>query len=146
MGGNKKHFFLIFLFTLLKRGEYMSTAKTLAILAILIATIGAVSAAAIIDKTPVSISVNGGPSVAFVQHGNGAWSADVRGNTPVTSAVVTMSDGSKQYWNHKNGAEYASIPYGYNAAVWHWVYTKSGILTISHVTGKCWCPCPLPPC
>jgi hypothetical protein len=122
----------------------MSINRILAILAILVATIGVVSAAATINPYPVSISVNGGPWVPFVQHGNGAWSADVQGDDPVTSAVVDMSSGPHIYWNHKNGAEHADIPYGYNAADWHWVFTKSGVLTISHVTGECWCP-PQPP-
>lgn len=121
----------------------MSTiGKTLLIFAILVATVGA-TAAANGGATPVWISVNGGAPVYFVQHGNGAWSADVTGYSDVAYARVRLSDGSYQYWNGKNGAEYADIPYGYNAATWHWVYTKSGVLTISHVTGKCWCP---PPC
>jgi hypothetical protein len=120
----------------------MSTlGKTLLIFAILVATVGA-TAAANGGVTPVWISVNGGDPVYFVQHGNGAWSADVTGYNDVAYARVRLSDGTYQYWNGKNGAEYADIPYGYNAATWHWVYTKSGVLTISHVTGKC-CP---PPC
>lgn len=115
--------------------------KTLAVLTIL-ATIAATSFAAV-DTGKLTVNYADGTSdtVTGVKHGNGAISYDAYGTDDVVSATLTIN-GQTINWNGKNGAENAGLPEGFKSAAWHWVYTKSGILTISHVTGKC----PSPPC
>ncbi|WP_414468236.1 hypothetical protein [Methanobacterium sp. ACI-7] len=60
-------------------------------------------------------------------------------NHPVVSAVLTFDDGTTITWNKINGLENAGLPAGYWAANWHWVYTPSGVLTISDAIGLCPC-------
>lgn len=58
-------------------------------------------------------------------------------NHPVVSAVLTFDDGTTVTWNKINGLENAGLPAGYWVANWHWVYTPSGVLTISDAIGLC---------
>ena len=105
--------------------------KILLFLAVLIVSFG-VSTAAV----PVNMTV-GGVAEPFTTHGNGAYSADITNNIAPTTdnAYITFDDKTIQQWNGINGAPFAGIPDGFTAGTWHWVYTPSGVLTISHVIG-----------
>lgn len=71
-------------------------------------------------------------------NGGGAIHYDIGPhNHPVVSAVLTFDDGTTVTWNKKNGLENAGLPSGYWVANWHWIYTPSGVLTISDVKGIC---------
>ncbi len=123
---------------------------------LLILLVALTAAGAVSSVKPVSTADLGTLTVTFscgctdsadgYRNGNGGGAIHYKigpHNYPVKSAVLTFDDGTTVTWNKKNGLENARIPFGYKLANWHWIYTPSGVLTISDVTGLCpICPCP----
>lgn len=118
----------------------------LLVLIMVVTMVGAVSAANWSQVGTATYTLSDGTTgtAPAYQAANGAIHIYITGYSSIST--VTYNGVTWNVNDGKYGADMAGIPAGYNGATWHFVYTPSGILTLSSVAGVCpICP-PCPPC